>query len=126
MAVADLSLALNVQSSGTAEIDKLVSALNKYVDKVCLSLDSLAVHKNALLAAEVIDPDVIEVVHECTVTPADIGVREANLILIQPPYRDHWGLQLPRPSIDRNSQDVLFSTREPRRQRRNEGRGENR
>jgi hypothetical protein len=34
MAVADLSLALNVQSSGTAEIDKLVSALNKYSDKV--------------------------------------------------------------------------------------------
>ena len=34
MAVADLSLALNVQSSGTAEIDKLISALNKYSDKV--------------------------------------------------------------------------------------------
>ena len=34
MAVADLSLALSVQSSGTAEIDKLISALNKYSDKV--------------------------------------------------------------------------------------------
>src|SRR5271157_1372766 len=34
MAVADLSLALNVQSSGTAEIDKLISALNKYSDKI--------------------------------------------------------------------------------------------
>ena len=34
MAVADLSLALSVQSSGTAEIDKLISALNKYSDKI--------------------------------------------------------------------------------------------
>jgi hypothetical protein len=34
MAIADLSLALSVQSSGTAEIDKLISALNKYSDKI--------------------------------------------------------------------------------------------
>ncbi|MDR3740840.1 MAG: hypothetical protein P4L40_17630, partial [Terracidiphilus sp.] len=34
MAIADLSLALSVQSSGTAEVDKLISALNKYYDKV--------------------------------------------------------------------------------------------
>jgi hypothetical protein len=34
MAIADLSLTLSVQSSGTAKVDKLVSALNKYYDRV--------------------------------------------------------------------------------------------
>jgi len=34
MAIADLTVALSVQSSGTAEVDKFVSALNKCYDEV--------------------------------------------------------------------------------------------
>jgi len=83
-----------------------MDALNKG-----LSVDLPSIDEHSLCAAQIMDPDVVQRIHDCTMPAAHIGVFQANPAVVEPPNGDDRVLPFLDAPLLRDSESVLFSTR---------------